>query len=60
MAVKLKAPEGCGSASVAGAQYEVKKGFVSVPDEAVLALLDHGFTVAGDAQAKDAPAEAAV
>lgn len=44
---KLIAPENSTGCSFDGVEYEVDaKGFVEVPEEAVLALLDHGFKTA--------------
>lgn len=44
--IKLQAPDNATSASYGGEVYEVKNGFVNVPEEAAQALADHGFTVA--------------
>jgi hypothetical protein len=50
---KLKAPEGCTSASFNGEVFEAdKNGIVEVPEEAVVALLDHGFTTPKAEQAQ--------
>lgn len=43
---KLKAPDGAISASVGGQEYLVKDGMIDVPESAVPALLEHGFTLA--------------
>lgn len=41
---KLKAPQDHGSVSVEGVEYLADgNGFVTVPDEAVKHLIDHGF-----------------
>lgn len=41
---KLKCPENCDSASFDGESFQAdKNGVVEVPEEAVGALLDHGF-----------------
>ena len=40
---KLKAPAGCTGCSFEGQSYAVKKGFVTVPAEAVASLIPHGF-----------------
>jgi hypothetical protein len=41
---KLKCPENCDSASFDGESFQAdKNGFVEVPEEAVGALVDHGF-----------------
>lgn len=43
--IKLKAPEGASSVHFGGEDYEVKKGFVEVPEAAVEALTGaHGYT----------------
>jgi hypothetical protein len=44
---KLKAPDNCTSCSFNEEVFEVDdKGTVTVPEEAVADLLDHGFTIA--------------
>ncbi len=49
MAAKLIAPKKSGGCSWGGQSYTPdKKGVVTVPDEAVRDLLDHGFTLAED------------
>jgi hypothetical protein len=54
--VKLKAPKGCTGLSFDGAEYVPdKRGFVTVPEEAVPALIEHGCTGEQDA---GAPADA--
>jgi len=55
---KLKAPEGCASCSHDGETYETDAdGIVTVPAEAVEALLSHGFAAA---DAPETEADAAV
>lgn len=51
---KLIAPENATGCSHEGVEYDVdEKGFVEVPEEAVSALLDHGFkTVPAERKAK--------
>lgn len=47
--LKLKVPENCGThVSFDGELYEVKNGFVELPDSAS-ELMNHGFAVAPDA-----------
>ena len=41
--MKMKAPKGCTGCSFGGNEYPAKKGVVDVPDEALAALLEHGF-----------------
>jgi|GEM_PF-3623267 len=48
---KLKAPKGCTSCSVGGEEFAVKKGYVTVPDEAVAELIPHGFITEVDEEA---------
>lgn len=46
MTTKMKAPEGGTGCSFDGIEYEVdSKGCVTVPEEAVPVLSDHGFTL---------------
>ena len=53
--VTMKAPKGVTGAGVAGVQYEVdKNGRVQVAPVHVKALVEHGFTEVGDADAQDA------
>ena len=48
MAVKMKVPEGCSGCSFAGENFKPsRKGFVTVPEEAVAELIPHGFVVDG-------------
>lgn len=53
---KLKAPAGCSSCSFEGESYQVKKGYVNVPTEAVSALVSHGFVSVEDEEAMAADA----
>lgn len=46
--VKLRAPKGASSASFGGEEFKVEKGWVTVPTEAVAALVEHGFRTLGD------------
>ena len=50
MTAKLKAPEGVSACSFDGEEFAVDAdtGTVDVPDEAVAALVEHGFTNAPD------------
>lgn len=42
---KMKCPANCDSVSVEGEQFEAdENGFVDVPEEAVSAVMSHGFT----------------
>jgi hypothetical protein len=54
---KLKAPEDVCSFSFEGKEYEVKRGSIDVPDEAIPVALFHGFTVPV-AKTKDSAVEA--
>jgi hypothetical protein len=57
MAMKLKAKPGVKGVGVGGLEYEVdKKGYVTVPDEFVAAVLDAGFVMAEGAESDEAPA----
>ncbi len=54
MKVKMKGPHNHGGLSHAGENYEPdEKGCIEVPNEAINAALEHGFTIV-----EDAPAEA--
>jgi hypothetical protein len=58
---KLKAPEGVCSFSHDGVEYEVKRGTIDVPAEAVAIALVHGFAIpsaAVKATAADTPDDA--
>lgn len=44
--IKLQAPEGTSGVSVGEVNYKVVDGVVEVPSEAVVHLVDHGFTTA--------------
>lgn len=62
--IKMKPPEGGSSCSFGGESFDAgADGTVSVPAEAVVSLMDHGFTVvpqqASDEAAANAAAEAA-
>jgi len=54
MTTKLKAPEGVTSASFGGEEFTVKKGVVTVPDEAAAALCELGFVRIADADTQGA------
>lgn len=56
---KLKAPNGCTSCSTGGEVFAVKKGYVTVPDEAVSELIPHGFITEVDNEAITAAADEA-
>jgi hypothetical protein len=52
---KLKCPENCDSASFDGVEYPAEdSGLIEVPDEAVAALMFHGFTAPTIAEVKAA------
>lgn len=55
--IKLQAPENATSASFDGVTYEVENGFISVPEEAAVGLVNHGFTVAVEKKPKTKAAE---
>ncbi len=46
--VRLKAPKGQTSVGFGGAEYEVRDGFVEVPEAAEPALRPHGYTKADE------------
>lgn len=57
---KMKCPDNCGGCSVGGNEYVAdKKGFITVPEEFVTTLKDHGYTVATDDKATKASDEPA-
>lgn len=56
---KMKAPDGCTGCSVNGEQYVVRKGYVVVPDDAIVELQHHGFVVEVDEAEAAKAAEAA-
>ena len=52
---KLKAPEGSGGMTHDGILYEVKKGFITIADEAIdaiMAAISHGFRTTGKTDAE--------
>lgn len=51
---KLKAPKGVSSFSHGGKLYEVKRGAIDLPEEAIEVAMSHGFTVGAS---KDEPEE---
>lgn len=56
---KMNAPPNVVGCSFAGVEYRTKKGAVNVPEEAIQALLEHGFAIGGEPdQADEQPAEA--
>lgn len=57
MAIKLKAPENVSSASVGGQEFAVKRGFVTVPEEAIASLLELGFKELTNADPEPVQAE---
>jgi len=50
--LKMRAPQGCTSASFEGETYLVKDGLITVPDNALLALSSHGFVHAPEVAAE--------
>lgn len=46
--VRLKAPKNQASVGFGGAEYEVRDGFVEVPEAAEAALRPHGYKPAGE------------
>jgi hypothetical protein len=47
--VRLKAPKNQASVGFGGSEYEVRDGFVEVPDEAEAVLRPHGYKPADEA-----------
>ena len=58
---KLKAPDNCGGFSHQGEEFKVIKGYITIPDDnmdAIMASLSHGFRTTGKTDAEnDAEAE---
>lgn len=50
---KLKAPEGATSAGFDGETFEVVNGIITVPHEAVAALIPHGYEPIGQTDEQD-------
>lgn len=51
---KMKGPREVSTAFVGGKEYAVRNGVVEVPDEAVVALMRHGFRKIADDEPTDA------